>query len=136
MEIPAEMKDALRLITVMMLFCVSLAGRDGLTTTSSSSDCTVNAVIIPSSGIANHAAARPENQVHFSAVADYVGGLCPHIVVTGSWITSDTVNTTISNEPSTPGLATCLNATPGPATINYTGAFYGRPYEPAMLSCE
>jgi hypothetical protein len=84
----------------------------------SSSDCTIHTAIIPPNATADHSAAVPGNQAQFSLTST-VRGNCPLIPdQLGIWSTSDPVNTTISNQAPTQGLATCLSATPTPATIS------------------
>ena len=97
--------------------------------------CTFTPGIAPSNGQADHAASPPKNQVQFSVVAPSTGD-CPLIVgQVGSWSTSDPVNTTISNESPTEGLATCLNATPSPVTIANDGQVLGHSIASANLTC-
>jgi hypothetical protein len=98
--------------------------------------CTITAAVIPASATADHRLPPPGNLVQFSA-ASTVTGNCPlmpdHM---GSWSTSDAVNTSISNQPSTRGLAMCLDATPTPATVAYSGTVRGRAFTPATLTCK
>ena len=118
------------------LFCALLFSCGGRTTVSGSS-CPITPFVVPSTATANHMAAPPGNEVQFSTSFKVNGpGICPLIVTAGSWTTSDAVNTSISNQPATQGLATCLNATPSPATIGYTGEISGQPFTPATLTCE
>jgi len=121
---------------VGMLFGALLLSCGGVTTVSGGG-CPITASVVPSTAMANHTAAPPGNQVQFSTSFKVNGpGICPLIVTAGSWTTSDPVNTSISNQPATQGLATCLNATPTPATIGYTGEISGQPFTPATLTCE
>jgi len=91
---------------------------------------------LPPNATADHTAAAPGDQVQFSTTATVTGpGVCPQFVTGGVWTTSDAVNTAISNQPATQGLATCLNATPSPATITYTGTIFGVRFKPATLTC-
>jgi len=128
------------------LFCVwfTSCGGGGFTTPPQSihspSPCPVDPVVLPATATADHTASPPGNQVQFSAVVEWPSppppGVCPQIIAVGSWTTSDPVNTSISNQPATAGLATCLNATPSPATIGYTDMAFGKPYTSATLTCE
>ena len=119
-----------------MLFCALLLSCGGVTSVSGGG-CSITASVVPSTATANHTAAPPGNQVQFSTSSKANGpGICPLFVIGGSWTTSDPVNTSISNQPATQGLATCLNATPSPATIGYTGEISGQPFTPATLTCE
>lgn len=134
----SEMKNTFWLLGGM-LFCVVLVGCGGMATrgptVGSGSGCVI-AEVTPPSAVADHAAAPPGNEVQFSTtVLKGNGEPCPQIVTAGVWTTSDPVNTSISNQAPTQGLATCLNITPSPATINYTGTIYGQPYAPATLTC-
>jgi len=126
------MKDTLRLSGVM-LFCVLFAGCGNIL----GLFCTVDAAATPSNAMADHTAAPPGNQVQFSVISQTSGACaCSLVVTAASWTTSDPVNTAISNQPPTQGLATCLNATPSPATITYTGTFCGHQFTPATLTCK
>jgi hypothetical protein len=79
-------------------------------------------------GTANHASASPGNQVQFSAytTASIVSGsgcAVPNIVARAypAWSSSDAKNVTISSAAdSTNGLATCVGATSGAATLTAT----------------
>jgi len=133
------MEDGLWLLGVTLI-CVLLTGCGGTASSSgritASGNC-VNAAVIPSNAMADHTAAAPGDQVQFSLVVqpEPGGGVCPQFVTAGAWTTSDPVNTAISNQPATQGLATCLNATPSPATITYTGTIFGVRFKPATLTC-
>jgi len=97
--------------------------------------CTVTAAVTPSNTSADHSATAPGNQVQFS-IKSTVTGNCPLVAdQAGVWSTSDSVNTTISNQPPTQGLATCLNATPSPVTITESGTVRGHTITPATLAC-
>jgi hypothetical protein len=52
------------------------------------------------------------------------------------WSTSDPVNTSISNQAPTQGLATCLNATTAPVTISNSSTVLGKPYPSVTLTCK
>ena len=102
-----------------------------------SSDCTIKTAIIPSNATADHSAAVPGNQAQFS-LSSTVKGNCPLTPdFVGVWSTSDPVNTTISNQDPTQGLATCLNATPAPATISNSSTVREIvAYPPSTLVCK
>jgi hypothetical protein len=102
----------------------------------SNNTCTVSTAILPHNATADHSAAAPGNQVQFSFTSTEAGN-CPKVPDrAGVWSTSDPVNTTISNQPPTQGLATCLNVTSTPATISYSGTALGHPFPPAILVCK
>ncbi len=101
-----------------------------------SETCTIVADVLPASATADHSAAPPGNQVQFVAKSSVTGNcpLTPDRI--GTWSTSDPANSTISNQPGTEGLATCLHATPTPASITYSGLLRGRVgFTPATLTC-
>lgn len=98
--------------------------------------CTIDAAVTPATATADHSMLPPGNQAQFSTTSTVTGN-CPLIPdQTGSWTTSDTVNTAISNQSPTQGLATCLSATPSAATISYTGTVRGHAFTPATLTCK
>jgi hypothetical protein len=98
-----------------------------------SSDCTIKTSIIPSNATADHSAAVPGDQAKFS-LSSTVKGNCPLTPdFVGVWSTSDPVNTTISNQDPTQGLATCLNATPTPATIRNSSTVRTKAYPTSSL---
>lgn len=104
---------------------------------SSDNQCRINAAVTPATAMADHTLPPPENQVQF--VARYTAtGLCPSVPdITGTFSTSDPINTSVTNQDAVTGIATCLNATPAPATISYSGRVRGAvPYTPATLSCK
>jgi hypothetical protein len=110
--------------------CLFLASCGGYANT-----CTVNAAVSPTSGTVDHSATAPGNQVQFS-IKSTVTGNCPLVADQGgTWSTSDSVNTTISNQAPTQGLATCLNATSSPVTITESGTVRGHTITPATLVC-
>jgi len=97
--------------------------------------CTVTAAVTPATATIDHSAIAPGNQEQFSIKSTATGN-CPLVAdQAGSWSTSDTVNTTISNQAPTQGLATCLNATVNPVMITQSGTIYGHSIAPATLSC-
>jgi len=119
------MKGALRPL-VAMLFLALAAG------CGNSVVCVIVATVEPASATADHSAPPPGNQVQFSTVQKTNGDcVCALVITQASWTTSDPVNTSISDA----GLATCLNATPSPATISYTGTECGKSFTPATLTC-
>src|ERR1041385_7670786 len=93
--------------------------------------CNITAFVTPLSAISDHLAAPPDDQVQFATVSN-VSGNCPLIADTlGTWSTSEPGNTSIDST----GLATCLGATPPPATISNSGTVRGRNFVPATLPC-
>lgn len=120
------------------LWLLSLLGLCGLMTTCGgmSDTCIITAAITPSSATADHAAAAPGNQVQF-VLSSTATGNCPLVPDrVGVWSTSDPVNTTISNQAPTQGLATCVNATPAAATISNSGTVRAKTYPSASLVCK
>jgi hypothetical protein len=66
-----------------------------------------------------------------------VKGNCPLVADSvGVWSTSDAANTTISNQAPTQGLATCMNATPTPATISNSSTIRTEAYPSSSLVCK
>jgi hypothetical protein len=123
------MKRTLFLLCVVLTW-VFLASCGGY-----GNSCTVTADVTPATATADHSAVPPGNQMQFS-IKSTVTGNCPLVAdQAGSWSTSDAVNTTISNQAPTQGLATCLNATPNPVTITETGTVRGHSITPATLTC-
>jgi hypothetical protein len=115
----------------LLLLCALIAACG-----TSSDTCTINTTINPPNATADHSAAVPGNQVQFS-LASTVKGNCPLIADrAGVWSTSDQVNTTISNQAPTQGLATCLNATSTPAMISNSSTVRGHPFPSATLVCK
>lgn len=84
----------------------------------SAQNCQATALAItPLHGSADHTAMPPGNQVQFVGMEQFPPGcVVPQVIPVLTWTTSDTTNTSIST-PGSPGLATCINATPQPATI-------------------
>ena len=103
---------------------------------STSSDiCVITTSITPQNPTADHNSAAPGNQVQFS-LSSSVKGNCPLTPdFLGVWSTSDPVNTTISNQAPTQGLATCLIATPTPATISNSSTVRSKTYPSTTLAC-
>lgn len=101
----------------------------------SSDTCVITASITPQNPTADHNAAAPGNQVQFSLLSSVKGNcpLTPDFV--GVWSTSDPVNTTISNQVPTQGVATCLNATATPATISNSSTVRTKTYPSTTLVC-
>jgi hypothetical protein len=119
-------------LLALVLSCALLATCGG----TSSSTCTINTAIVPPNATADHSAAVPGNQVQFS-LSSTVTGNCPLIPdFAGVWSTSDPGNTTISNQAPPQGLATCLNATPAPATISNSSTIRGHAFPSATLVCK
>jgi hypothetical protein len=102
----------------------------------SSNTCRIDTAIIPPNATADHSAAVPGNQVQFS-LASTVKGNCPLIADrAGVWSTSDPVNTTISNQAPTQGLATCLKPAPTSATISNSSTVRGHAFPSVTLVCK
>ncbi len=122
-----------RLRLLPLLFLCGLLAACGPT---SSDACVVTTAMTPSSATADHNATAPGNEVQFS-LSSSEKGKCPLIPdFVGVWSTSDPVNTTISNQAPTQGLATCLNATPIPATISNSGTVVTKSYPSSSLVCK
>jgi len=91
--------------------------------------------ITPQNATSDHGTV-PGNEVQFS-LSSTVKGNCPLIAdFVGVWSTSDPVNTSIGNQAPTQGLATCLSATPTPATISNSGTIRGHAFPSATLVCK
>lgn len=119
-------------LLALVFLCTSMAACGGI----SSDRCMVTTAIAPVNATADHNATAPGNEVRFS-LSSAVKGNCPLIPdFVGVWSTSDSVNTTISNEASTQGLATCLSATATPATISNSGTVTGKGYPSVTLICK
>jgi len=119
-------------LLALVFLCASMAACGGI----SSDRCVVTNAIAPVNATADHNATAPGNEVQFS-LSSTVKGNCPLIPdFVGVWSTSDPVNTTISNQASTQGLATCLSATPTPATISNSGTVTGKSYPSVTLVCK
>jgi hypothetical protein len=126
-----SMRVQLCLASVVLLSC-ALAIACG----SSSNRCVISIALTPQSATADHNAIAPGNQVQFSTESS-VAGNCPMTPdYVGVWSTSDPANTSISNQAPTQGLATCLHATPMPATISNSSKIRGQPYPSATLVCK
>lgn len=116
--------------------CLTLAG---CAVNSSSSTCHPNAVPVslsvgPATGQSatpDHSAAPPGNQVQFTAiVAPDPGPGCPVpqwlLKANAAWTVSDSKEVQISSAADdTNGLATCLAATDGPATVTGVVTYSG-----------
>jgi len=119
-------------LLALVFLCASMAACGGI----SSDKCVVTTAIAPVNATADHNASASGNEVQFS-LSSTVKGNCPLIPDSvGVWSTSDPVNTSISNQASTQGLATCLNATPTPATISNSGTVTGHAYPSVTLACK
>ena len=116
----------------LVLLGASMAACAGV----SSDRCVVTTAIAPVNATADHNATAPGNEVQFSLSSTVKGNcaLIPDFV--GAWSTSDPVDASISNQPSTQGLATCLSATPTPATISNSGTVTGKGYPSVTLVCK
>lgn len=105
-------------------------------TSCGSNTCDISTSISPETATADHKAASAGNRAQFS-LSSHVSGVCqqtPDFV--GTWSTSDPVDTTIQADPtSNAGIATCVNATPNPATISNSGKIRGKPFPTATLTC-
>jgi hypothetical protein len=115
-----------------------LLGLCGLMATcgGASDTCSITTAITPPSAMADHNAPAPANQVQF-VLSSTVKGNCPMVPDRlGVWSTSDSVNTTISNQAPTQGLATCVNATATPVTISNSSTVRTKTYPPASLVCK
>ncbi|HYM79092.1 MAG TPA: hypothetical protein VE377_24165 [Candidatus Dormibacteraeota bacterium] len=119
-------------LLALLFLCASMAACGGI----SSGRCVVTTAIAPVNATADHNASAPGNEVQFS-LSSTVKGNCPLIPdFVGVWSTSDPVNTTISNQASAQGLATCLSVTPTPATISNSGTVTGKGYPSVTLVCK
>jgi hypothetical protein len=128
-----EMKQAVLLL--LLQFSSVVASSCG---GSSTNGCTATAIVVPSNAQADHSLLAPGNQVQFSTQFTGVPG-CAYAQFTtiGSWSTSDPVDISISNQPSSGGLvATCLNATASPAIVSYSGTVYPTLYLNIALTTE
>ncbi len=120
------------LVSVALLSSALLGSCGGASM--SNNVCTITAAVTPANATADHSLS-PGNQVQFSTTSSVTGN-CPLIAdQIGSWSTSDPVNTSISNQASAEGLATCLNAVPNPVTISYSGTVRGQAFTTASLTC-
>ena len=119
-------------LLALVFLCASMAACSGI----SSDRCVVTTAIAPVNATADHNATAPENEVQFSLSSTVKGNcsLTPDFV--GVWSTSDPVNTSLSNQAPTQGLATCLNATPTPATISNSSTVRTKAYPSSSLVCK
>jgi hypothetical protein len=121
-----------RWLLPLLLLCALMATCGG----SSGDTCMITTAITPQNATADHNATVPGNEVQFS-LSSTVKGNCPLVPdVLGVWSTSDPVNTTINNQAPTQGLATCLNATPTPATISNSSTVRTKTYPSSSLVCK
>jgi hypothetical protein len=99
--------------------------------------CVISSATLPQGATADHSLAAPGDQVQFSLQSSVVG-MCPLPPdFVGVWSTSDPVNTSISNQAPTQGLATCLNATTAPVTISNSSTVRGiKSYPSVTLTCK
>jgi hypothetical protein len=115
----------------LLLSCALMAGCGF-----SSNTCTIKTAIIPANATADHGAAAPGNQAQFS-LSSSVKGNCPLVPdFEGVWSTSDPVNTSISNQAPTEGLAICLSATTTAATISNSSTVSGKGFPSTTLVCK
>jgi len=95
-------------------------------------DCSLTAFSIsPSTATADHTAAAPGNSVPF-----FAGPVLPKGCVVAipacvncwgqTWTVTDSVNVSISNNPSDNGTATCLGATSGAVTVTASLSVAGK----------
>jgi hypothetical protein len=104
---------------------------------SPNNQCVISTATLPLGATADHTQAAPGDQVQFSLQSSAVGNcpLPPDFM--GVWSTSDPVNTSISNQAPTLGLATCLNATTAPVTISNSSTVRGiKSYPSVTLTCK
>jgi hypothetical protein len=119
-------------LSPLAFLCASMAACSGI----SSDRCVVTTDITPLHATADHNAAAPGNEVQFT-LSSSVKGNCPLIPdFLGVWSTSDPVNTAISNQAPTQGLATCLNSTSTPATISNSSTVTGQAFPSVTLVCK
>jgi len=99
--------------------------------------CSVTAFIAQANATVDHSLSAPRNQVLFATSFTVYGGCdLPQPVTAGSWSTSDPAHVSISNQPPTPGLATCLASVATPVTVTYSGTRSGYAFTPATLVCK
>ncbi len=104
---------------------VPLAALSASCGSSPNKQCVISTATLPQSATADHTLIAPGDQVQFSLQSSTVG-MCPMPPdFMGVWSTSDPVNTSISNQAPTQGLATCLNATTAPVTISNSSTVRG-----------
>jgi hypothetical protein len=90
-------------------------------------DCSVvlALTVAPQTATADHLAASPGNKVSFVGSNSVVPGCIPTPVplrLDLHWSVSDSANVTIGNTANVDyGVATCVHATPSPATVTATG---------------
>lgn len=132
----AEYEGRMLWLSAVTLSCVLLGSCGAFSGGINPNTCTVTAAVIPPSATADHGLLPPGNQAQFTTTSTVTGN-CPLIPdQLGSWSTSDPANTTISNQAPTQGLAICLNATPNPAAISYSGTVRGHTFTAATLTCK
>ena len=124
------------LAVILLLFAAGVLLSCGGSSNSSQNCTPTSLTISPANGSADHTLMSPGNQVQYSGMEQYPPGCAvPAPLPVLTWTTSDTTNTSIGNGTSNPGLATCINATPAPATITGSlpdGSLKGT----ATLSCK
>jgi hypothetical protein len=93
----------------------------------SAPDCSVAVAlgVVPNTATADHLAAAPGNKISFFGSDVLPDGCIPQpgpFRTDLKWSVSDTANVSIGNTPNVDyGVATCINATPSPATVTATG---------------
>jgi hypothetical protein len=93
----------------------------------SAPDCSVATAlgVIPNTATADHLAATPGNKISFFGSDILPNGCIPQpgpFRTDLKWSVSDPANVSIGNTPNVDyGVATCINATPSPATVTATG---------------
>jgi len=111
------------LIALTSILLISNTGCGG----HSQPDCSVvlALTVAPQTATADHLAASPGNKITFVGANDTVPGCIPTpgpIRLDLNWSVSDTTNVTIGNTANVDyGVATCVHATPSPATVTATG---------------
>lgn len=114
--LPLIMKLTTAILFVTLVLSLAAAGCGA-----SNHDCNMTALSLsPLDATASHTAAAPGNQQQFSATPVLPSG-CPIPPVSfffATFAVSDTTNVSISNaQDQTHGTATCIGATPAPATV-------------------
>jgi len=96
-------------------------------------DCTVTNLVSPASATADHTSPSPGNVVQFIPIRKAPSGCAIATVMPlGTWTTSDALNTLIDVNT---GKATCIGATPSPATIKFTSSNSSEVFATATLTC-
>jgi hypothetical protein len=131
-ETPLKFGRSNFLLAAIAGACAVLAGCGGTPMGNGGDNCTITAVLVPATAVSDHNNLPPGNQIQFSQRNNASGNcVVSEATCAPHWTTSDTVNTQIDQT----GLATCVNATPTPATIHQTCPFDGVTPTPATLTC-